>query len=161
MTADAEREAEGQRGRERAAREIVNAICADVMAGISARGGYEIKFNDTTWVEKIAAALTATHEAVERKWRDWATEHVVDARKRAESAERRVSTLEYELEEADKDREASNQTVVELRRALALAREALEAEGHSSLCGVIVGDSTLCSKCRALLAPNDKETTNG
>jgi hypothetical protein len=51
--------------------------------------------------------------------------------------------------------------VDQLRQDLARAREALEAEGHSSLCGVIVGDSTLCSKCRALLAPPDKEASDG
>jgi sugar-specific transcriptional regulator TrmB len=46
-----------------------------------------------------------------------------------------------------------------VKAALAQARAALVAEGHSQLCGVIIGDSTLCSKCRALLAPPEGENS--
>lgn len=40
-----------------------------------------------------------------------------------------------------------------LESRLAQVREALKRHGHNGLCGILIGDDTLCSSCRALEEP--------
>jgi hypothetical protein len=99
MTADAEREAEGQRG-PRAVREQADELVAEWVKGWPGSGPPTVwQLDLTDLITRIAAALTHAHEAAD---------------------------------EDRKDREASNQTVVELRDKLAKC-EAARREGERAL----------------------------